>query len=313
MTGTCQPAQVAAYFSMTASTPGILQPDRVEHPARRLGHARGRIADPRLEGRALAADRRRADRRRRRRRTPRRSRTSPTRRGSDWAGRGRARGRRSGRCRRAWRRQATLTVGRRAPVGVPRSRVVEPAERSMAGAVATRGRQALRPGRTSRSRSRPAARPSRPGALPDELLGGEDRPLAADPLRASRSRSSTTQPRHAPTAQPMFCSIETCRNALRRAAREPIGSALPPPRLRPSLATPRRSRRPAAWRASAASIGAGRTRTPGRPKTRTRARGRSRSRGDRASRRRWPRRTRPRRAAGSTDRPRASSPPRTAA
>ena len=36
---------------------GVLEADRVEHPARRLGHARRRIADPRLERRALAADR----------------------------------------------------------------------------------------------------------------------------------------------------------------------------------------------------------------------------------------------------------------
>ena len=55
----------------------------------------------------------------------------------------------------------------------------------------------------------------------------------------------------------MFCSIETCRNAFRRAAGEPTGSDLPPPRFRPSFATPSRSRRPAASRASAASIGAG--------------------------------------------------------
>ena len=64
-----------------------------------------------------------------------------------------------------------------------------------------------------------------------------------------------TQPRQAPTAQPMFCSIETWRNALRRAAAEPGASGLPPPRLRPSFATPSRSRRPAACRARAASIG----------------------------------------------------------
>ena len=41
---------------------------------------------------------------------------------------------------------------------------------------------------------------------------------------------------------------------MRRAAGEPGGSALPPPRLRPSVATPSRCRRPAASRASAASI-----------------------------------------------------------
>ena len=33
-----------------------------------------------------------------------------------------------------------------------------------------------------------------------------------------------TQPRQAPTAQPMFCSIATWRNALRRAAVEPTAS-----------------------------------------------------------------------------------------
>jgi hypothetical protein len=55
----------------------------------------------------------------------------------------------------------------------------------------------------------------------------------------------------------MFCSIETWRNAFRRAAGEPTGSALPPPRLRPSFATPSRSRRLAASRARAASIGTG--------------------------------------------------------
>ena len=105
----------------------------------------------------------------------------------------------------------------------------------------------------------------------------------------------------------MFCSIDTWRNAFRRAAGEPTGSALPPPRLRPSLATPSRSRRPAASRASAASIG-GRAAGEGLvgPAPRTRARGRSRSRGGRASRRRSRRRTRPRRAAGSTGRPRAA-------
>ena len=34
----------------------VLEPDRVEHAARRLGHARRRVADARLERRALAAD-----------------------------------------------------------------------------------------------------------------------------------------------------------------------------------------------------------------------------------------------------------------
>jgi hypothetical protein len=55
----------------------------------------------------------------------------------------------------------------------------------------------------------------------------------------------------------MFCSIETCRNALRRALVEPYGSARPAPRFRPSVATPSRSRRPAISRESAASIGYG--------------------------------------------------------
>ena len=67
----------------------------------------------------------------------------------------------------------------------------------------------------------------------------------------------TTQPRQAPTAQPMFCSRATWRKLFRRAPGEPTGSTFPPPRFRPSFATPSRSRRPVASFARAASIGAG--------------------------------------------------------
>ena len=91
----------------------------------------------------------------------------------------------------------------------------------------------------------------------------------------------TTQPRQAPTAQPMFCSIDDLEERLpprgRRARR---GPACPAPRFRPSFATPSRSRRPAAEPGQRREHrGAARRRTPGRPRPRTRGRARSRSPG----------------------------------
>ena len=303
MTGTFQPAQVAGVLLDDRVDARVLEPDRVEHPARRLGHARRRVADARLERRALAADRAEpvdvddvavldavAER-------PRRDED------------------------RVRQDEAAAEVDRQVDVAAGGDRPTA-ARDGAAAAAATAGarrrrRRSARPGAGAPSgvRFAPAGRPRRsrrgawpsPGRLPGELLGGEHRALAADPLRRRRSRSCTTQPRHAPTAQPMFCSIDTWRNAFRRAAGEPgrIGLA----RRRASARAwrrPSRSRRPAASRASAREHRRpARRRTPGRPTPRTRRRGRSRSRGGRASRRRSRRRTRPRRAAGSTGRPRA--------
>jgi len=53
------------------------------------------------------------------------------------------------------------------------------------------------------------------------------------------------------------CSIETCRNAFRRACELPGGTGFPPPRFRPSVAIPRRLERPEARPARTRSIGAG--------------------------------------------------------
>ena len=161
-------------------------------------------------------------------------------------------------------------------------------------------RRRLRPRPSTTPALRPSASPppsrSRRPRRPDP----RGRPAAACPVAPI-----TTQPRHAPTAQPMFCSIDTWRNAFRRAAGDPTDPAC---RRRASGRAWRRRAAPAGprpgGRAPRAS-GRARRRTPGRPTPRSPGRGRSRSRAGRASRRRSRRRTRPRRAAGSTGRPRA--------
>ena len=160
--------------------------------------------------------------------------------------------------------------------GRPTGRRARPARRRRRGTRPGRpaGRRRGRCGRRDRSALRIARRSTSVRAL-----GEADRPpsptftASAFTSRASQAISSeaktgpsrqtrcgvpvtpmTTQPRQAPTAQPMFCSIETCRKALRRAAGEPTrigpaGAALPA-ELGHAEPGPRGPRRAAPGRAS---------------------------------------------------------------
>ena len=291
---------------MTASTPGFWRPIELSIPPG-VSVTRGVGLPMRgLEGRALAADRAEpldvddvavldavAERPRRDEDRVRQDEAAPeVDRQVDRArgGSGAARPRRRPLARRRGRAGSAATPARRARVGGRRARGL--GRRPVAGAPVAPEVTTLRLAFTQ-APSQSSSSAAKTGPSRQTRCGV---PLVA----------MTTQPRHAPTAQPMFCSIETCRKAFRRAAGEPGGSGLPPPRFRPSVATPSRC---AATGGLPGERGehrrSGRRRRPGRPTPRTRARGRSRSRDGRASRRRWRRRTRPRRAAGSTGRPRA--------
>ena len=168
---------------MTASTPGFWSPIELSIPPG-VSVTRGVGLPIRgLERRALAADRRRAGRRRRRRRTRRRSRTCPRRRGSGSAGparaRGRPRGRRPAPAIRVDRRHAPSRTADAAGARPRRRRSVaaDPPGRSVS---AWRGR---RPARDDPSTSPSSLGLTTSASVPGDLLGGEDRTLAADALR----------------------------------------------------------------------------------------------------------------------------------
>ena len=245
MTGTCQPAQVAAYFSTTASTPGFWSPIELSIPPG-VSVTRGVGLPIRgLERRALAADGAEpvdvddvavldavAER-------PRRDED------------------------RVAQDQAAAEVDGQVDVGS--------ADLGRRSGAEDGGRPRLepwpasgRPGDVAASRLTPPRGGSvTAGAWPHDQAPSQAISSAAKtgPSRQTRcgvpGHAMTTQPRHAPTAQPMFCSIETCRNALRRAAGDRPGR---PCRHRAcARGSPRRAapRRPSASRARAASIGAG--------------------------------------------------------
>jgi len=205
---------------------GVLQPDGVEHPARRLDDARRRIAGPWPQRRALAAD------------------SAEALHVHDLAVFDAVAERARGDKDRVWQEQTAL----RGDV----HRQVDPIERLTLGhgRPGDGGCPEIGHGRRSGLNSRATG----PRHRKNLLLGlheidSQEISSAANtgPSRQTRcgpSTPMTIQPRQAPTAQPIVCSIETCRKALRRAAVDPSGSALPPPLLRPSFATPRRSRRP---------------------------------------------------------------------
>ena len=133
---------------------------------------------------------------------------------------------------------------------------------------------------------------------------------AAGPRRRPRPRTrGTSRPRSRSTGR-----APTWRNALRRASGEPAASGRPPPRLRPSVATPEPAPPPDRQRRERAQQRrrAGRERLVG-PRLVLEDEIQRRTRGDPATRPRSRRRTPPRRAAGSTGRPATPRPRRTAA
>ena len=262
---------------------GVLEPDRVEHPARRLGHARRRVADPRPERRALAADRaepldlddvavldpvaerprgdedrileaeapaqvdRQVDGGARRRRADRRRarrRARPTR-------------------RTAASRASTDDVERRGPAGARAARIAGLIRRTV-------GRRFVgAPGRRS---SRPPLRLHQP---PSQSSSSEAK---TGPSR--QTRCGVPGGRHDDAAEAradraahvlLHRDLEECLPPrLRRAGGDrPPGAALPAQAGDAEPAAARRRERGQRLGASAAA----RTRTPGRPTPRTRARG----------------------------------------
>ena len=140
------------------------------------------------------------------------------------------------------------------------------------------------------------------------------RPGPSRQARTGPLAPSTTQPRHVPAAQPIRGSTMTWSHAFRRASGDPAAGGRPPPRFRPSVATPRRPRRPSGQPGERAEQRGrpGGERLVG-PSLVVLARHRAPTRDGRASRRRSPPRTRPRPAAGSSGRPGPTRRRRTAA
>jgi len=282
MTGTFQPCQIGQYRSMTASTPGFCRPIELSIPPG-VSVTRAVGCPPVAAGWCPCSRSRRYAERPRPRRTPRRNRTFRMRQG--WGSPA------GGPPRRQLHRQVdpieSLALGQRGrtAIGAPRSATAEPpvstrARPSAGLRVRSTGTMALLMVRTVGVRfgfAMPLAGlaapfPKRTSAAvttlffgfiasasgarrPCDLIGGEHGTLAAYSQRALDANDHAAQAgAHGAAHRLLHGDLQ---KRLAPGGRDPSGSTLPAPLLRPSLATPSRSRRPAASCASRASIGCG--------------------------------------------------------